>query len=71
MAELKRLAARMPVVFPMHPRTRKMCGQFGISFNGSERLHLLDPIGYHDSLWLTENARLVLTDSGGLQEEST
>jgi UDP-N-acetylglucosamine 2-epimerase (non-hydrolysing) len=32
---------------------------------------LAEPIGYHDSLWLTENARLVLTDSGGLQEEST
>lgn len=69
--ELKRLTARLPVVFPMHPRTRKMCEQFGISFSGDEGLHLLDPIGYHDSLWLTENARLVLTDSGGLQEEST
>ena len=69
--ELKRLAARLPVVFPVHPRTRKMCGQFGISFNGDKGLHLLEPIGYHDSLWLTENARLVLTDSGGLQEEST
>jgi UDP-N-acetylglucosamine 2-epimerase (non-hydrolysing) len=34
-------------------------------------LRILDPIGYHDSLCLTENARLVLTDSGGLQEEST
>jgi UDP-N-acetylglucosamine 2-epimerase (non-hydrolysing) len=70
-AELKRLAAQLPVVFPIHPRTHKMCGQFGISFNGDKGLHLLEPIGYHDSLWLTENARLVLTDSGGLQEEST
>jgi UDP-N-acetylglucosamine 2-epimerase (non-hydrolysing) len=69
--ELKRLAVQLPVVFPMHPRTRKMCGQFGISFNGDKGLHLAEPIGYHDSLWLTENARLVLTDSGGLQEEST
>ena len=71
MTELKRLAGRMPVVFPMHPRTRKMCEQFGISLNGNLNLKVLDPIGYHDSLCLTESARLVLTDSGGLQEEST
>ncbi len=71
MTELKRLAGRLPVVFPMHPRTRKMCGQFGISLNGNVNLKVLEPIGYHDSLCLTERARLVLTDSGGLQEEST
>jgi UDP-N-acetylglucosamine 2-epimerase (non-hydrolysing) len=71
MAELIRLAGLMPVVLPIHPRTRKMCGQFGISLNGDTGLKILEPIGYHDSLWLTENARLVLTDSGGLQEEST
>jgi len=71
MAELKRLASEIPVVFPMHPRTRKMCQQFGISLNGSSGLRVIDPIGYNDSLFLTENARLVLTDSGGLQEEST
>jgi UDP-N-acetylglucosamine 2-epimerase (non-hydrolysing) len=71
MAELKRLASQVPVVFPMHPRTRKMCAQFSISLNHDEGLKILEPIGYHDSLYLTENARLVLTDSGGLQEEST
>ena len=71
MAELKRLGGQLPVVFPMHPRTRKMCEQFGISLNGNPNLKILEPIGYHDSLCLTENARLVLTDSGGLQEEST
>jgi UDP-N-acetylglucosamine 2-epimerase (non-hydrolysing) len=71
MAELKRLAGELPVVFPMHPRTRKMCEQFGISLNSSKGLRVLDPIGYHDSLYLTENARVILTDSGGLQEEST
>jgi UDP-N-acetylglucosamine 2-epimerase (non-hydrolysing) len=71
MTELKRLAGDLPVVFPMHPRTRKMCGQFGISLDSNKGLRVLDPIGYHDSLYLTENARLILTDSGGLQEEST
>jgi len=71
MTELDRLARQLPVVFPIHPRTRKMCGQFGISFDANPGLRILDPIGYHDSLCLTEGARLVLTDSGGLQEEST
>ena len=71
MAELKRLAGQVPVVFPMHPRTRKMCAHFNISLNHAKNLKVLEPIGYHDSLYLTENARLVLTDSGGLQEEST
>lgn len=71
MGEIRRLARGLPVVFPMHPRTRKMCAQFGISLNGEAGLKVLEPIGYHDSLCLTENARLVLTDSGGLQEEST
>jgi UDP-N-acetylglucosamine 2-epimerase (non-hydrolysing) len=71
MRELKRLAGEWPVVFPMHPRTRKMCGEFGISLDSGNGLRILEPIGYHDSLCLTEAARFVLTDSGGLQEEST
>lgn len=71
MGELKRIAIEWPVVFPMHPRTRKMCGQFGIALDDEPGLQILDPIGYHDSLCLTENARFILTDSGGLQEEST
>jgi UDP-N-acetylglucosamine 2-epimerase (non-hydrolysing) len=71
MVELIRLSHRMPVVFPMHPRTRKMLSQFGISMSASARLRILDPIGYHDSLCLAEQACFVLTDSGGLQEETT
>jgi len=71
MGELSTLAQRLPVVFPMHPRTRKMLAQYQISLNGQPNLKILDPIGYHDSLYLTQNARFVLTDSGGLQEEST
>ncbi len=72
MGELKAVAAEgLPVVFPMHPRTRKKCQDFGIHLNGVAQFHVIEPVGYHDSLFLTENARLVLTDSGGLQEEST
>jgi len=71
MGALKRVAKNWPVVFPMHPRTRKMCGQFGISLEDEPGLRIVEPVGYHDSLFLTEFARFVLTDSGGLQEEST
>jgi UDP-N-acetylglucosamine 2-epimerase (non-hydrolysing) len=71
MSELTRLAQRLPVVFPVHPRTRKMLDQYRIPVDGGSNLKLLEPIGYHDSLALTEKARFVLTDSGGLQEEST
>jgi UDP-N-acetylglucosamine 2-epimerase (non-hydrolysing) len=55
----------------MHPRTRKMLSEFGISVSESAGLKILDPIGYHDSLCLAEHACFVLTDSGGLQEETT
>lgn len=71
MTELNRLAAKLPVVFPIHPRTRKMLVQFGLNSNSSYQFKLVEPVGYLDSLCLTENARLVLTDSGGLQEETT
>jgi UDP-N-acetylglucosamine 2-epimerase (non-hydrolysing) len=71
MCHLNRLATRLPVVFPMHPRTRKMLAQFQITPPRQGAFHLLEPIGYHDSLHLTRNARFILTDSGGLQEEST
>jgi UDP-N-acetylglucosamine 2-epimerase (non-hydrolysing) len=71
MCELQRLSAQLPVVFPMHPRTRKRLGEFGIALGASPGLRVIEPVGYHDSLCLTETARLVLTDSGGLQEETT
>jgi UDP-N-acetylglucosamine 2-epimerase (non-hydrolysing) len=69
--ELQRLSAQLPVVFPMHPRTRKRLEEFGLAPAAGASLRIIEPVGYHDSLCLTENARLVLTDSGGLQEEST
>lgn len=71
MADLEDLSHKLPVVFPIHPRTRKMLAEFGIAPYGQNKLFLLEPLGYHASLCLTENARLVLTDSGGLQEETT
>lgn len=64
------ISRKMPVIFPMHPRTRARLTEFGINL-GDSNITILDPVGYHDSLALTQNARCVVTDSGGLQEEST
>ena len=69
--ELSRIAEQLPVVFPVHPRTRKQLEEFGLSLSQKQGLTLLDPLGYNDSVALTEHARCVVTDSGGLQEEST
>lgn len=70
-SELKLISRQFPIVFPMHPRTRSRLAQFGLSVDETGHFKILEPVGYHDSLSLTENARIVLTDSGGLQEEST
>jgi UDP-N-acetylglucosamine 2-epimerase (non-hydrolysing) len=69
MGAVGRIAERLPVVFPVHPRTRKQLG--AAAGDGGGRIHLTDPLGYLEFLSLTSRARLVLTDSGGLQEEST
>jgi UDP-N-acetylglucosamine 2-epimerase (non-hydrolysing) len=63
---LGEVAAQMPVVFPVHPRTRKMMGA-----SAPPGLHLVDPVGYLDFLSLEADAGAVLTDSGGIQEETT
>ena len=70
MARLASVAADMPVVFPVHPRTRKRLAELG--WSGEERgVHLSDPVGYLDFLSLEADAAAVLTDSGGIQEETT
>lgn len=71
MGELAQLAERLPVVFPVHPRTKNRLREFGIAVDGVPGLRVLEPVGYLESLCLAESARLVLTDSGGLQEETT
>jgi len=74
LAELLRglddLAGRMPVVFPIHPRTRRRLAEFGLE-DLTRRVTLLEPLSYLESLSLVERSTLVLTDSGGLQEETT
>jgi len=73
---LRAIAGDCPIVFPAHPRTRKTIDQFGLSsfFNNGREvkgLWLSEPLGYLEFLHLNMNARMVLTDSGGLQEETT
>ena len=57
----------IPVIFPIHPRTKKMIEKFHISVDG---IRVVDPLGYLDFLQLEANSKLILTDSGGVQEES-
>jgi UDP-N-acetylglucosamine 2-epimerase (non-hydrolysing) len=63
----------LPVVFPAHPRTRKAIAAAGLEgrVEAMSGLRLIEPAGYLDFLKLTSSARLVLTDSGGVQEETT
>jgi len=65
---LSDIAQRIPILFPVHPRTRAKIGEFGLSENG---ITLVDPVGSLDMLYAVKGASLVLTDSGGLQEETT
>src|SRR5215813_5348134 len=70
---LEEIAQRLPIVFPAHPRTRRMIDEFGLTerTENVKGLVLVDPVGYLDFLHLLANSKLVLTDSGGIQEETT
>jgi UDP-N-acetylglucosamine 2-epimerase (non-hydrolysing) len=73
LSALAHVAGRLPVVFPVHPRTRKRMGELGLGdlLERAPGLRLVEPMGYLEFLALSAQARLVFTDSGGLQEEST
>jgi UDP-N-acetylglucosamine 2-epimerase (non-hydrolysing) len=83
MAGLEELATDCPVVFPVHPRTRRRIREFGLEFSLGKRagkhkaneqgsgMIVTDPLGYLDFLCLMKHASLVVTDSGGIQEETT
>jgi UDP-N-acetylglucosamine 2-epimerase (non-hydrolysing) len=71
---LHELSARLPLVFAVHPRTLASAKRAGIAdrlVEGQSRLVCLGPVPYHDALSLVADARLVMTDSGGLQEETS
>jgi UDP-GlcNAc3NAcA epimerase len=60
----------MPVVFPVHPRTRAVLQQISAARVNGGKLRLIDPVAYLDMLMLVKSARLIATDSGGVQKES-
>jgi len=65
------LSIHKKIIFPVHPRTAKNLEKFGLKEKINENIIITDPIGYIDFINLLENSDLILTDSGGIQEEST
>ncbi|WP_182864992.1 non-hydrolyzing UDP-N-acetylglucosamine 2-epimerase [Stieleria mannarensis] len=68
-AALNEVAATLPVVFPVHPRTRSRLQTEGIEL--ADGIRMVDPLGYFDFMGLMRSAKVVMTDSGGVQEETT
>jgi len=70
---LEKTSEDLPMVWPVHPRSKNRAEEFGLweRLQDIDNLHLLEPVGYLDNVSLMNNARLVLTDSGGIQEETT
>src|SRR5579872_844017 len=68
--QLAAVAGRLPLVFPVHPRTRRRIEEFGLA-GRLAALRLVEPLGYIEFMSLVSDSRLVLTDSGGVQEETT
>ena len=70
---LLRVSRRLPVVFPLHPRTQSRLESFGLfgRLQSENDIRVTEPLGYMDLLCLNSQAKVLITDSGGLQEEST
>lgn len=70
---INKINSDLDLVFPIHPRTRKMIDTLGLNdeINKIHNLIITEPLGYLDFLKLTSNSKFILTDSGGIQEEST
>jgi UDP-N-acetylglucosamine 2-epimerase (non-hydrolysing) len=70
---LAEIARRLPVVFPMHPRTTRRIAEFGLEgiISQNDALIASDSLGYLDFIGVLSDARLAITDSGGIQEETT
>jgi UDP-N-acetylglucosamine 2-epimerase (non-hydrolysing) len=68
---LNRLSVQVPVVFPVHPRTRKNIEAFSIDASFHDAFRIVEPVRYREFITLENNARFIVTDSGGIQEEAT
>ncbi len=66
--EILKHSHKVPIIFPVHPRTAKVLSELNLD---AERLHLIEPLGYLEFNYLAENAKAVITDSGGITEETT
>lgn len=66
---LAKVAEEMPLVFPLHPRTRKLITQYGLA-GLLGRIKVVDPLPYIDMVALEQSARVIFTDSGGIQKEA-
>ena len=67
---LGQVGQTLPVVYPIHPRTRKLLDQHGLGNLLGDGVHLIDPVGYLDMVTLEQNAAVIATDSGGVQKEA-
>jgi UDP-N-acetylglucosamine 2-epimerase (non-hydrolysing) len=65
------VSQELPVLFPIHPRTWQKIRDFGINIQSEKGLRLFEPLGYLEFLYLLEHATVSITDSGGVQEETT
>ncbi len=68
---LEIISRSYPIIFPLHPRTKKIITDNSLDFLNKENFHLIDPLGYNEFLGLMKHALTVITDSGGIQEETT
>jgi UDP-N-acetylglucosamine 2-epimerase (non-hydrolysing) len=71
MTTLEEISQELTVIYPVHPRTKRRISEFGLPISENGKLNLTDPMGYLDFLALQKNATVVITDSGGIQEETT
>lgn len=69
----EKFSEKATIIFPVHPRSKKMISAFGLQkrFENIKNLNLIEPLGYLDFLSLMINSKFLLTDSGGIQEETT
>jgi len=68
---LREVSRRIPIVFPAHPRTQKRLREFNVNLNSQSNFSTISPLGYLDFLNLEMKAKFVITDSGGIQVETT
>jgi UDP-N-acetylglucosamine 2-epimerase (non-hydrolysing) len=71
LSALKEISEENVIYFPLHPRTEKKARKFGLMNQMRKIFKLLPPLSYGDTIWYEKNAELVLTDSGGIQEETS